>query len=124
MELIIFKAADAHPEPRRFDGPVSVLLASTIAGRAEEVPGFNTISDHGIVRRCIAYCDMDAKRNGLPINSSATAFWHISLKRHGYERGLRRADGSIADWLAGNVVVLLDERECHPAARSHSLATH
>jgi hypothetical protein len=50
MELIIFKAADAHPEPHQFDGPVSVLLASTIAGPAEEVPGFNTISDHGVHR--------------------------------------------------------------------------
>jgi hypothetical protein len=111
MELIIFRAADVHPEFRQFDGHVSLLLACTIAGPAAEIPGFNTISDHGVVRKCIAYSNMDAKRNGLRVNSSATALWHISLKRQGFERGLRRADGSIADLLAGDVVVVLDEPE-------------
>jgi hypothetical protein len=106
MELMIFHPTDANPELRRFDGPVSLLLASTIEGPAEAVPGFNTISDHGIVRKCIAYCNMDAKREGLRVNSSATGLWHIALKREGYDRGLRRSDGTLADWLAGTVVVI------------------
>jgi hypothetical protein len=109
MELIVFRPTDmAHPKPRQFDGPLSVLLASTL-NAAEEVPGFNTISDHGVIRRCTAYCNIDAKRNGLRVNSSATALWHIALKRQGLERGLRRADGTLADWLAGDVVVVFDE---------------
>jgi hypothetical protein len=48
----------------------------------------------------------DAKRNGLPINVWATALWHTALKRNGFERGLRREDEAIADWLNGNVVVV------------------
>jgi hypothetical protein len=109
MELIIIRPTAANPELRRFDGLVSLLLASTIEGQAEAVPGFNTISDHGIVRKCIAYANMDAKREGLQVNSSATGLWHIALKREGYERGLRRSDGTVADWLAGTVVVVFAE---------------
>jgi hypothetical protein len=30
----------------------------------------------------------------------------MSLQRAGYERGLRREDGTIADWLNGSVVVV------------------
>ena len=41
-----------------------------------------------------------------PINAWATALWHAALKREGYDRGLRRPDGTIIDWLAGNVVVI------------------
>ena len=110
MELIVIKPTDmAVPEPRHFDGPLSGLLASTLKAPAEEVPGFNTISERGVIRRCRAFCTADAKQNGLPVNSTATGLWHIALKRQGLERGLRREDGSIADWLAGDVVVMLDE---------------
>ena len=35
----------------------------------------------------------------------------MALKRQGFERGLWRADGTIADWLAGDVVVMLAEAE-------------
>jgi hypothetical protein len=84
MELIVFKPSDmAHRKPRQFDGPLSVLLASTLDEAAEEVPGFNTIPDHGVVRKCAAYCNMGAKRNGLRVNSWATALWHMALKRQG-----------------------------------------
>jgi hypothetical protein len=37
----------------------------------------------------------------MEVNSTATALWHIALKRQGLDRGL----------LAGNVVVVLDEPE-------------
>jgi hypothetical protein len=111
-ELIVLTPADmAQPTRRQFSGPLSELLASIIGGPPEEVPGFNTISERGAIRRCKAYCNMDAKRNGLPVNSTATGLWHIALKRQGLERGLRRADGSLADWLAGNVAVVFVERE-------------
>jgi hypothetical protein len=112
MELIVFRPTDmAHPKPRQFDGPLAVLLASTLGGATEEVPGFNTISDRGVIRRCTAYCNMDAKRNELRVNSSATGLWHIALKRQGLDRGLRREDGTLADWLAGDVVVVFEEPE-------------
>ena len=109
MELLLIRPADAHPQPRQFDGPVSLALALTLMLEcpAEEVPGFNSISRQGLIRRCTAYCVENAKRNGLPVNPTATALWHAALKRQGLERGLRREDGTIADWLAGDVVVVL-----------------
>src|SRR5262245_4511482 len=107
MEFLIIRPADAHPQPRQLDGPVSLALALAlmIEGSPEEVPGFTSISQQGAVRTCIAYSAENAKKKGLPVNSTATALWHAALKRQGLERGLRRQDGSIADWLAGDVVV-------------------
>jgi hypothetical protein len=111
MELLLIRPTDAQPKPRQFDGPVSLgmALALMIEGPPEEVPGFTSISQQGLIRRCAAYCTENAKQNGLPVNSTATALWHAALKRQGFERGLRREDGTIADWLAGDVVVVLGE---------------
>jgi hypothetical protein len=111
MQFLIIRPADAHPQPRQFDGPLSLALALAlmIDGPPEEVPGFTSISQQGLIRGCTAYCAESAKRNRLPVNSTATALWHAALKRQGLERGLRREDGTIADWLAGDVVVVLDE---------------
>ena len=64
MELLIIRPADAQPRPRQFDGPVSLALALMIAGPTEEVPGFTSITQHGLIRKCTAYCDMNAKRGG------------------------------------------------------------
>ncbi len=112
LELLIVSPDDmARPETSQLDGSLSDLLGSTLEGPAEEVPGFNTISERGAVRPCRAYCNMNAKREGLRVNSSATGLWHMALKRQGLERGLRREDGTLADWLAGNVVVVLAEAE-------------
>src|SRR6478609_2930019 len=107
MEFLLIRPADAQPQPRQFDGPVTLALALAlmIEGPPEEVPGFTSISQQGVVRRCTAYGAENAKKNGLPVNSTATALWHAALKRQGLERGLRREDGSIADWLAGSVAV-------------------
>jgi hypothetical protein len=111
MELLLIRPTDAHPQSRQFDGPVSLALALAlmIEGPPDEVPGFTSISQQGLVRRCAAYGAENAKKNGLPVNSAATALWHAALKRQGLERGLRRPDGTIADWLAGDVVVVVDE---------------
>ena len=75
MELLIIRPSDAHPQPRQFDGPVSLALALALMleGPAEEVPGFTSISRQGVIRRCATYCVRNAKRNGLPVNSTATA---------------------------------------------------
>jgi hypothetical protein len=111
MELLLIRSTDTHPQPRQLGGPVSLALALAlmIEGPPEEVPGFTSISQQGVVRRCAAYSAESAKKNGLPVNSAATVLWHAALKRQGLERGLRREDGTIADWLAGNVVVVFDE---------------
>ena len=113
MELLLIRPTDTHPQPRQLDGPVSLALALAlmIEGPPEEVPGFTSISRQGHIRRCTAYSTENAKKNGLPVNSTATALWHAALKRQGLERGLRRSDGTIADWLVGNVVVMFDALE-------------
>src|SRR6478752_425593 len=112
MELLLIRPTDTHPQPRQLDGPVSLALALAlmIEGPPEEVPGFTSISQQGVIRRCAAYSAENAKKNGLPVNSTATALW-AALKRQGLERGLRRSDGTIADWLVGNVVVMFDALE-------------
>lgn len=99
MELIVINPTDmAVPEPRHFDGPLSGLLASTLKAPADEVPGFNTVSERGVIRRCRAFCNSDAKqgyRSTPRRQGSGTS--PMALKRQGLERGLRREDGSIAD---------------------------
>ena len=42
--------------------------------------------------------------------ATKTALWHSALRRHGYERRLRREDGTVADRLIGNVVVAFEEK--------------
>jgi hypothetical protein len=106
MELLIFSPDDFHPRSRYFDGPVMLGVQQAVGENAEVVPGFTSISRHGGIHRCVAYCDRNAKKEGRPINHWATALWHTALKRDGFERGLRSEDGVIRDWLNGNVVVI------------------
>ena len=40
----------------------------------------------------------------------ATALWHSALRRQGFDRGLRREDGTVADRLIGNVVVVFEDK--------------
>jgi hypothetical protein len=109
MELLVFDPCDAQPRKRNFDGPPSLGVQQAVGENAEVVPGFTSISCDRVVHRCVAYCDRGAKQDGRPINPWATALWHTALKREGYERGLRHEDGTIADRLAGNVVVVCSE---------------
>ena len=67
-----------------------------------------------MIYQCVAYCDREAKQNGSPMNAWASALWHAALKREGYERGLRREDGSVADWLNGSVVVVCTGEPLEP----------
>ena len=83
-----------------------VGVQQAVGDNAEIVPGFTSISRYGVVHKCVAYYALDAKKNGRPINSWATALWHTAMKREGFERGLRREDGTVVDWLNGNVVVI------------------
>jgi hypothetical protein len=106
MELLVFAPDDFHPRSRYFDGPAMVGVQQAVGENAEIVPGFTSISRYGVVHKCVAYYDRDAKKNGRPINAWATALWHTAMRREGFERGLRREDGTVVDWLNGNVVVI------------------
>jgi hypothetical protein len=106
MEMLVFYPSDARPKKRHFDGPAPLGVQQAVGENPEPVPGFTSISQDGAIYPCVAYCDGEAKRNGSPQNAWASALWHAALKREGYERGLRREDGTVADWLNGSVVVV------------------
>jgi len=127
VELLVFYPANANPRNRRFDGPDALAVQQAVGVDAEVVPGFNSIALHGVVRQCVAYSDERAKQCGQPVNVWATALWHMALRRAGYERGLRRANGEMADWLAGNVAVVLSKYQARRPGAYHTsleLARH
>jgi len=114
MERLVFYPSDTRPKKRHFDGPVSLGVQQAVGADPELVPGFTSISREGVIYTCAAYCDREAKRNGSPMNGWASALWHAALKREGYERGLRREDGTVADWLNGSVVVVCTSEPLAP----------
>jgi hypothetical protein len=100
------------------------MLRQAVGGEIEDVPGFNSIFYDGDLHRCVAFCNERRKDIGLPLNAWATALWHSALRHQGYERGLRREDGSVADRLVGNVVIVFDEkpsRRVTPLAQSPAI---
>lgn len=110
MLLLVYEPSDCRPQSVEVDGPpADAMLRQAVGGEIEEIPGFNSISYEGVVRRCVAFCNDQGKEYGLPLNAWATALWHSALRRHGYERGLRREDGTVADRLVGNVVIVFEE---------------
>jgi hypothetical protein len=114
MELLVFYPETTEPKRRHFDGPVLVGVQQALGDNAEVIPGFTTVPCDGVIQRCVAYCDPEAKQNNRPINTWATTLWHMALQREGYERGLRREDSTIADWLNGNVVVVCAKEPLKP----------
>jgi hypothetical protein len=111
MRLLVYEPTDCHPRSLTADGlPADAMLRQAVGGEIEDVPCFNSISYEGVVHRCVAFCNVRGKEQGLPLNAWATALWHSALRRHGYERGLRREDGTVADRLVGNVVVVFEEK--------------
>jgi hypothetical protein len=114
MELLVFYPSDTRPKKRHFDGPVSLGVQQAVGENPELVPGFTSISRDGVIYPCVAYCDREAKQTSSPMNAWASALWHAALKREGYERGLRREDRTVADWLNGNVVVVCTGEPLEP----------
>ena len=117
MRLLVYEPTDCHPRSIAVDGlPADAMLRQAVGGKIEDVPCFNSISYEGVVHRCVAFCNDRGKEYELPLNAWATALWHSALQRQGYERGLRREDGTVADRLVGNVVVVFDEKSSRTVA--------
>ena len=114
MEILIYYPSDTEPKIRHFDGPLLLGAQQAVGDQAEAVPGFSSISRNGIIFQCAAYCDGAGKQSGLPVNAWATALWHSALKREGYERGLRRREGTVIDWLVGNIAVVCSSETIQP----------
>ena len=109
MRLLVYEPTDCLPKNIGVDGPPSeALLRQAVGGEIEDVPGFNSIFYDGDLHRCVAFCNGRGKDLGLPLNAWATALWHSALRHQGYERGLRREDGTVADRLVGNVVIVFE----------------
>ena len=101
MELPVFYPETTEPKRRHFDGPVLLGVQQALGENAEVIPGFTTVPCDGVIQRCI-------------LRPRREAVWHMSLQRAGYERGLRREDGTIADWLNGSVVVVRTAKPPEP----------
>jgi hypothetical protein len=114
MEILVFYPSDTQPKRRYFDGPIALGMQQAVGEHAEAVPGLTSISRDGLIFRCVAYCDGADKQSGQPVNAWATALWHTALKREGHDRGLRRTDGTIIDWLVGNVAVICSPESIQP----------
>src|SRR5215831_7243937 len=111
MRLLVYEPTDCLPRNIAVDGPPGdAMLRQAVGGEIEDVPGFNSISYEGVFHRCVAFCNDRGKDLGLPLNAWATALWHSSLRHQGYERGLRREDGSVADRLVGNVAIVFEDK--------------
>jgi hypothetical protein len=111
MRLLVYEPTDCHPRSLAVDGPPGdATLRQAVGGEIEDVPGFNSIWYEGALHRCVAFCNDRGKGLGLPLNAWATALWHSALRHQGYERGLRREDGTVADRLVGNVVIVFEDK--------------
>jgi hypothetical protein len=118
MIVLVFGPSDYRPEVRLFDGPPSrQSLQDVVGSDIEVIPGFDSIVHDRAFYPCVAFCDSDGERHHLPINNWASALWHSALLRQGRE-GLRRPDGSIADWLVGTEVVVYREEDARAGAAS------
>ena len=117
MRLLVYEPTDCRPRSIEVDGPpAEAMLRQAVSGEIEDVPGFNSIFYDGDLHRCVAFCNGRGKGLGLPLNAWATALWHSALRHQGYERGLRREDGTVADRLVGNVVIVFEAKTARRVA--------
>ncbi len=109
--LLLYRPYEPKPEIIEFTAePEFSELRALVGGDLEAVPGFFSIEHEGAVRRCVAFCDADGKRKGLPLNMTATILWHNALRRE-MGIGLIRRDGKRADHLVGPVSILFGTHE-------------
>jgi hypothetical protein len=113
MIVLVYKPTDFRPDVRVFHEPPSQeVLEQLVGGEIEALPGFDTIEYNRAFYQCIAVCDCNAVPRSAPVNAWATSLWHIALRRKGQD-GLRKQDGTIADWLSGNVAVVYHEHAAY-----------
>ena len=107
--LLLCRPYEREPKIARFAAePEFSALRALIGGDLERVPGFFSIEHDGAVRRCVAFCDADGKRKGLPLNVTATILWDSALRRE-MGIGLMRRDGKRADHLVGPVSIIFGD---------------
>jgi hypothetical protein len=116
MIVLVYLPSDYRPQVHSFDDPPSrQALRDLVEGDIEPVPGFNIIAHGRAFYPCVAFRDKRGKRHQLPTNNWATALWHSALMRQG-GKGLRQPDGTISDWLVGNVAIVYREEDARTDA--------
>jgi hypothetical protein len=108
--LLLYRPGKRDPEVSDFAlEPTLEEVERTIGGPLETVAGFLSIAHRGIVHRCVAVADGEARAKNTPLNVTATLLWDAALRRD-FGITLVRADGPRADALFGNVAVLFLHR--------------
>jgi len=107
--LLIYRESGAITDPpiivELSAPPDAQMLHKAVGGYLELVPWFNTIAG----KRCVAFCDEEAKLKNRPPNRRATIIWQTALKAQG--ASLYDESGNYLDYLAGPVVVIFGDDE-------------
>jgi hypothetical protein len=111
--MLIYRPHERRPTVRQIERALTrdEVKAVIGGGYLEQVAGFKSVAYDNAIEDCIALCDKDAKAKGFAVNNAATNAWDRALRRTGFDDGLLRANGLLADWLAGPVVVLFGDNE-------------
>lgn len=116
--LLLYRPGERQPDVRDFAREPSLEeVERVIGGRPETVAGFLSIEHGGIVHRCVALADRDARAKNAPLNVSATLLWDSALRRD-FGITLMRAQGR-ADALFGSVAVLFLHAAANADAQSY-----
>lgn len=95
-------------------------LQKLVGGWIEAVPYWNLYrpSDASADASCVAYCNENGKLGDFFVNNLATLDWDKAIRRiEGpdgkklFPRGLIGPDGRASDYLVGNIVVVVGDRE-------------
>lgn len=111
---LVYKPGQREPEVTELTRPENgsdeavqlAWLHEQLGGSLEIVPHFNMILHEEQLYSCVAFCNDDGKREPLPFNLHATALWNAAVGG-----GLIGPDGRAVDYLVGNIVVLIGDRE-------------
>ncbi|MBV8752090.1 MAG: hypothetical protein JO328_04440 [Hyphomicrobiales bacterium] len=113
--LLLYRPGKREPEVSDFAlEPSREEVERAIGGRFDMIAGFLSIEHCGIVRRCVAVADGDARAKNAPLNVTATLLWDAALRRD-FGITLVRADGPRADALFGSIAVLFLHNEAEIA---------
>jgi hypothetical protein len=121
--ILIFKPNASEPEIRDFVRALDLddLKDAIGGGWIEAVPGFHSIELDDKLHRCVVLVDEEGKlghrTSGKPTpsppdppNPTATKLWHLALRRLGHP-GLVAPGGGLADYLCGQVAVVIGDDE-------------
>lgn len=110
--MLIYRPGEEVAEIKPLDHtPDFIELHNMVGGEIEVVPLFGTIKYGDKIEDCVAFCAEFGKIESFPVNRMATMEWERALARRGDGHTLFHADGSMKDFLVGNIVVVFGDAE-------------